>query len=215
MTKDLDPRQLLENHVKSLPPELRDHITRVRYEAQSLAKIFELDEERIDLAVLAHDAARLIPDETLLRMAHAYGHVVLEAEEAAPILLHGPIASYWLSGEWGLDDPEICEAVRWHSTARISMAPIAKVVFLADKLDPAKKRRYPYATEVRRLAAEDLDVAIGTFLYYQTRSLLDRGMLIHPSSIELLERFLRDQPWKKQLNDPASIHSDSIDGMNG
>ena len=198
MTKGLDPQQLLEKHLKSLPSSLREHINRVRDEAHSLGKVFGLDEKRIDLAALAHDVARAIPEETLFRLAHLQGHIVLAAEEAAPVLLHGPVASHWLNEYFGVDDPEIYEAVRWHSTARISMSPIAKVVFLADKLDPAKKERYPYAVEVRRLATEDLDAAIGTFLYYQTHSLLDSGMLIHPSSMEVLERFLRDEPGKDQ-----------------
>ena len=52
-----------------------------------------------------------------------------------------------LRRECGIDDAEILEAVRWHSTFNRGLGPVAKIAFLADKLDEHKAGRYPFQGE--------------------------------------------------------------------
>ena len=65
------------------------------------------------------------------------------------------------------------------------MGPVAKAVFLADKMDPAKSSRYPYIEEIRALATESLDQAILAFLNHQLKDSVQRGWLIHPATLSL------------------------------
>ena len=65
---------------------------------------------------------------------------------------------------YGIEDAEILEAVRVHTTGSVGMGLVARAVFLADKLDPTKDRRYPFNSEVREVAATDLNCAIRLFL---------------------------------------------------
>ena len=65
------------------------------------------------------------------------------------------------------------------------MGAVAKVVFLADKLDPRKVERYPYLERVALLAQDSLDAAILEYLSNELEYLLRQGMLIHSASVGL------------------------------
>ena len=67
------------------------------------------------------------------------------------------------------------------------MGPVAKTVFIADKLDPQKVYRYPWIDRVRALADSSLDRAMLEFLERQASDLLDRGELVHPRASEARE----------------------------
>ncbi len=174
----------LDEALEALPRGLRAHIERVRVEASSLAAPLALDAVRVDLAAAMHDLCRSMPGEDLLAEARRRGLRVNRVEEEAPMLLHGPVAAARLRGELGVGDVEVVEAVHWHSTAAPGLHAMGKVVFLADKLDPAKARRYSFIDAVRALAAEDLDEALEAFLSGELQRLVRAGELVHPASVE-------------------------------
>jgi predicted HD superfamily hydrolase involved in NAD metabolism len=170
--------------LESLPEGLRLHIHRVRDIAVELARRHHVNEEQTTLGALAHDLARAMKGEQLLAQARTLGLSVHPVEESFPLLLHGPVAAELLWREDGLEDREVYDAVYWHSTARSGLGPSAKVVFLADKLDPHKACRYPYLPELRELAMVNLDSALVEFLSREMVSLLQHGDLVHPASLE-------------------------------
>ena len=174
----------LQEAIEALPRGLRAHIGRVRVEASSLAGPLALDSGRVDLAAAMHDLCRSMRGEELLAEARHRGVAVNRVEEQAPMLLHGPVAAARLRGEMGVADVEVVEAVHWHSTAAPGLHAIGKVVFLADKLDPAKSARYSFIESVRALAGEDLDAALEAFLSGELQRLLRGGHLLHPASLE-------------------------------
>ena len=61
---------------------------------------------------------------------------------------------------------------------------MGKVVFLADKLDPNKLKKYPYQPRIMELARENLDAAILEFLTRQIIDLTGRGLLVHPMMVK-------------------------------
>ena len=174
----------------TLPTGLRDHIYRVRDIAEQLAPKHGIEPELAALAMLAHDVARAMPDEELLRRAKELSLPVGTVERAVPILLHGPVGAEILVIEDGLDDPSIHHAVYWHSTAHPDLDSLGKVVFLADKLDPQKAVAYPYQALLKQLAMEDLDQAVLEFLSRETVSLVSRGLMVHPKALETRNRLL-------------------------
>ena len=180
----------IQRRVDALPSGLQSHIYRVRDIAADLAPRHGVDEERAGLAMLAHDVARAMPDQELLRLAGDLGLPVGIVETAAPVLLHGPVGAELLAREDGLADPPLHQAVYWHTTAHPSLDDLGKVVFLADKLDPQKIQSYPYIPELRRLALEDLDRAILEFLTRETIAMASRGQLVHPMVIETRNHLL-------------------------
>ena len=181
MLTDLPPA--IETRIKRLPAGLRDHISRARLVARELAERHQVDLTRADLGIASHDIARGLKGQDLLNEATRFGVSILQVERVNPVLLHGPVAAQWLEREDGIEDPEVLEAVRWHTTGREGMSSVAKVVFLADKLDHKKVERYPPMEKVRSLADDSLDAALLEYISYTLEYLLRKGQLIHPASI--------------------------------
>ena len=180
----------LQETLDALPKGLVEHIQRVRVLAVELAEGHKLDAVRVDFAAAAHDIARADPGLVLLAEAQAMGIPITNVDADKPMLLHGPVGAGRLRTILAVTDEEILEAVYWHTTALATMGPIAKAVFLADKMDLSKASRYPHIGRVRELAAEDLDQAIVEFLKGDFVRLLEEGTMIHPASLEALNHLL-------------------------
>ena len=177
------------SRLDALPAGLRDHVERVRDIGRRLAQRHGVDDELVDLGIAAHDLARHLGGAELVRRAEALNIAPNAVERRLPVLLHGHVAAAELERD-GLTDDRVLESVRWHTTGHRGMGDVAKVVLLADKLDPQKARRYPYLPEIEKLARDSLDAALLRFLELSTADHLGHGRLIHPESIELRNELL-------------------------
>jgi len=174
----------VQRRVDRLPAGLQAHIHRVVEIARELAVCHGINQEQAALAALAHDVARAMTDGELLRRAAGMGLPIGVVDRRVPILLHGPVGAEILQQEAGLTDISIYKAVYWHTTANPDLDELGKVVFIADKLDPAKIDSYPYLPQIRQMALQDLDRAILHFLTRQAMDRLNRGELVHPVMVE-------------------------------
>ena len=180
----MELERLVDRRVEALAKGLRQHIYRVRDIAAELAACHGLESTKAEFAMLCHDVARAMSDRQLLDRAEALDIPVTLLDRALPVLLHGPVGAEILKRDDGLQDEPIYQAVYWHTTAHPGLDTLGKVVFLADKLDPAKLSRYPYLTELKELAFLDLDRAV---LEFATREIVARaksGEPVHPLVVE-------------------------------
>jgi len=173
----------LRAHIEGLPGGLRRHIQAVAAEARRLARLHSVDEDRAVMAAWTHDIVRAMQPEELLRLARELGLNPNEVEEAAPILLHGPVAARLLASRYGVKDEEVLASARWHSTGRAGMSGVEKVLFLADKVEPGKVAGRPDLEEVRRLAETDLDGAVLRYLDLQLVEAVGQGWPLHPDAV--------------------------------
>ena len=180
----------IDARLKLLPSGLRDHIERSREVSQELALRHNVDARLADMGTAAHDLARALNRSRLLAEAERLGLPFGLVEEREPILLHGPIAARWLHDEDGELDESVLESVAWHTTGRPGMSEVAKVVFLADKLDPRKVERFPYLKRVGDTSKHSLDLAILEYLDRTLEFFLCNGNLIHPASIEFRNQLM-------------------------
>jgi predicted HD superfamily hydrolase involved in NAD metabolism len=167
------------------------HTMRVADTAADPARVHGLDEDRTRLSALIHDAARETGPEEFLRLAQEWELPVGEPERQSPKLLHGPVAAELARRELGVEDEEILEAVRAHTTGKPGMGPLALALYVADKIEPA--RDYPSVERLRRLAREDLHAAATESLRRAIAHNEERGKDVHPSSREALERLEADR----------------------
>lgn len=175
--------EALRDRAGRLPAGLRDHVFRVVAEARRLGARYGLDPDRLEIAALGHDLYRAHGPKQLLSLATVLIGPPHEVEQAEPILLHGPLAALALQAEYGVDDTEILDAARYHTTARAGMTLFEKALFLADKIEPEKVDRIPEMEDVRRLAMEEPDAAILRFLDYRVRRSAELGWLLHPDLV--------------------------------
>ncbi len=180
----------IEARLRSLPAGLRDHIERSRVVSQELAIRHNVDAWTADIGVAAHDLARALDRRKLLSEAENLGLHIGFVERHEPILLHGPVAARWLMDADGVLDEVVLESVAWHTTGRPGMSEVAKVVFLADKLDPRKVARFPYLERVADKSKHSLDLAILEYLDKTIEYFLGNDNLVHPVSIEFRNELL-------------------------
>lgn len=190
MTAPDSPIEHIRRDVAHLSNNLLEHILTVEEIAVGLAETHALDVQKVRTAALLHDLARAMRPEELLALARGFGITIGPLEARMPIFLHGPLAAALAHQRYGIYDPEILEAVRAHTTGLAGMGPVARVVFLADKLDPIKDRRYPFNSPVRELAGRDLNAALRAFLDGDISGHVAGGRVVHPASVELRNELL-------------------------
>ena len=162
-----------------------EHTLRVANTAEGLAQSHDLDADRARLAALVHDSAREIGPDEFLELAETWHLQVGDPERQSPKLLHGPVAAELARRELGIEDGEVLEAVRAHTTGKPGMGPLALVLYIADKIEPA--RDYPSVGRLRTLARENLQGAALESLRRAIAYNEGRGKKVHPTSRETLD----------------------------
>lgn len=163
------------------PAGLVRHVERVAAEAVDLAKRWGADPERATLAAWGHDLFRALAPEKQLQLAREVGVPVSAWDEAQPVLLHGPNAAIVLRERFFVSDDEALSAVRDHTLGAAEMPLLAKIILLADKVEPRKRRRTPVMREIRRLARRDLDLALLCWADWKWVEERTHGWDSHPS----------------------------------
>jgi len=177
------PEEALRQYNDGQPDALRRHVERAVEEALRLARLHGVDEERARLTALGHDIVRATPHDELLRLAGEVGLEVSDLERAEPVLLHGAIAARLLPQRFGVDDPVVLDAVRYHTTARAGMSALEKVMYVADKTEPGGLKWFPEWAEVREIVERDLDAALLRGIDLSIEHALKKGWLLHPDTI--------------------------------
>ncbi len=154
------------------------HTIGVMYTAASLAMCHGADMEKAMVAGLLHDCAKCIPNHKKLKLCEQYHIHVSEAEKNAPYLLHAPLGASIAKDKYDVTDQEILSAITWHTTGRPGMTLLDKIIYIADFMEPMRSKA-SNLPEVRRLAFEDLDLAVyvtlrDTLYYLKDSSSLDK-----------------------------------------
>jgi predicted HD superfamily hydrolase involved in NAD metabolism len=180
-----------------LSKERYEHTLRVADTAADLALAHDLDADMARLAALLHDAAREMDPEVFLNLANKWRLQVEDPERQSPKLLHGPVAAELARREFGMDNEEVLQAVRAHTTGRPGMGPLALVLYVADKIEPA--RDYPSVGRLRKLAGEDLNEAAAESLRRAIAHNEERGKATHPASLKMLDWLEADRTAQSRI----------------
>ena len=105
-------------------------------------------------------------------------------------LLHGPAGAMLAKNIFGIYEPDILDAICFHSTARPNMTSLEKVLYLADKI--AYDRTFKRLEPIRKYSQKgDLDFAMHLCLEETFAALNRKGKIPHPFSIAAYEE-IRD-----------------------
>jgi predicted HD superfamily hydrolase involved in NAD metabolism len=158
------------------------HCLGVEAIALQLAERFGAPPELVPAAALFHDLCREYSADSLLQLAGKFGIVIDDIERREPLLLHGAVAAALLQRQWGLTEPEVLEAVTFHITGAEGLSPLARLIFVADLIEPG--RTIAVAQELRRLAETLTPDRLLLMTYNRTiHYLIEAGYAIHPRTI--------------------------------
>ncbi|HHW02000.1 MAG TPA: HD domain-containing protein [Thermoanaerobacterales bacterium] len=146
-----------------------------------LARLYGADVKKAEIAGLIHDCARDIPVQTQLKMAENFGILLDDIERLEPALIHGPLGAAIARKDYGIEDEEILNAVKLHTTGNENMTLLEKIIFLSDYIEPG--RCFPGVEDLRVKAFKDLDEAMICAYDSTIRYVTEKGCFLHPRTV--------------------------------
>lgn len=174
----------LQNTLKSylLSQERIEHSVRVANLSVELAKVYYIEQIQAYTAGLFHDIAKDITYEKSIQLARTYNYTLTESEIMNKKLLHAPIGALLAKFELGIENDDIINAIRWHTTGRANMSVLEKIVYIADVAEPGRK--FLEAQEIKDLSFKDLNKAIVLSIKYSIKKLIEADRTIDSKTIE-------------------------------
>ncbi|RPF55564.1 bis(5'-nucleosyl)-tetraphosphatase (symmetrical) YqeK [Aquisalibacillus elongatus] len=170
----------LNESEKVLTPKRYAHVERVTETALDLVKKYQGNEYEVGLAAALHDYAKDM--EILLLKQWILDHHDLPKDllDYHHELWHGPVGSKMIQSLFMIQNHDIINAVRYHTTGRIHMTKTEKIVFLADYIEPG--RDFPAVYEAREIAKHSLDRACHYALENSIHFLMSKEQPVYPDT---------------------------------
>lgn len=174
-----------------LTPQRFCHSMAVAEQAARLAELYGADPQKAYTAGVLHDIMKDVGAKAQLQILDDFGIILGNAEKALPGCWHAISGAVFIEQILGVNDRDIINAVRYHTTARAGMSLLEETIYLADFT--SSDRDYPDVDEMRRLAESDRREAMLYALSYTIRDLVDRGSVIHPDAIHAYNERIADK----------------------
>ena len=116
---------------KALPEKRKIHTAGVIITALKLAKKLGANLEKVETCALLHDLAKYLD-------ASNYPNFKLDSDVPQAIE-HQFLGAYIAKTELKIDDEEILDSIRYHSTGKKDMSLISKILYVADLIEPNRK----------------------------------------------------------------------------
>ena len=158
------------------------HSLRVKDMAIKMAKFYNIDSEKTRIAALVHDCAKNKKSEELTNIVKKYGYDINKECKKNIQLLHGLAGAIIAKNLMGIEDQDILNAVRYHTTGRENMSMLEKIIYLADYIEPGRK--YPGVEKVRQLAFQDIDKALINSFNITIKYVIERNEILHLDTIK-------------------------------
>ena len=170
-----------------LTPKKLIHTEGVVHMALRLAKIYGADLEKTRIAAKYHDIAKCF-DESILD-GYVIRYNLPKKLIGKPNLSHGKVAAEIMRDKFAIDDEEILNAVRYHTTLREDMTLLDKIIYVADAIEV--NRDYEGLDELRKIAYEDIDRACIMILDSTIKRVNEKGEYLDEDTLKAKEYYLK------------------------
>ncbi|MCL2839675.1 MAG: nicotinate-nucleotide adenylyltransferase [Defluviitaleaceae bacterium] len=169
-----------------LSPRRYHHTMGTVEEAIRLAEIYHVDVNKAKWAALLHDCAKEFATDKKKILCKHWGIPLDDILESHIDLTHGLLGAESARRHFQVTDPDILQAIRYHSMGNKGMTMLDKIIMLADYIEPHRDE-YPPLAEMRNLAYTDINKAIIIGTKFTNQEINDRGDKVHPQSREMLK----------------------------
>lgn len=174
---------------RELSKERYLHTLGVRDCAVELAKRYNLDVKKAELAGLLHDCAKCKTNDELKEIIDKFLDDVDKNELKNYKTLHAPVGAYYAKEKFNIEDNEILSAIRWHTLGRVNMTMFEKIIFLADKIEK-NTRDLNYRNEIIKILNDNegekgLNLALLRCFIETVKSLAERRLYICKTTIDV------------------------------
>ena len=190
----MERAKLLAAMKDRMPEKRYIHTIGVTDTAMALAERFGQNPKKAEVAAILHDSCKYADREWMKQM-------IIEQQMDPTLLLyhhelwHGPVGAYVARQEFGVEDPDMLNAIRFHTTGRIGMSDLEKIVYIADMIEP--NRKFPDVDKLREAAKTmELNDLMITCLRHSIMFLMSKHQPIFPDSFNCYNDLLLN---KKRL----------------
>ncbi|WP_277584528.1 bis(5'-nucleosyl)-tetraphosphatase (symmetrical) YqeK [Psychrobacillus antarcticus] len=171
--------QLLEQMKSRMPEKRFIHTKGVAETAIQLAKMYGEDVDKAEIAGILHDSVKYAEKEWL--------RSIIISEKMNPLLLdfnyelwHAPVGSFVARTEFLITDPDILQAIEFHTTGRAGMSKLEKIIYVSDMIEPSRK--FSGVEFLRERARVDLEDAMTNCIRHSISFLIEKKQPVFPES---------------------------------
>lgn len=185
--------ELINDKVKNMLPEKRyRHSLNVANCAVKLSEIYGCDKEKAYVAGITHDCAKYLNKEEVKYYIDKYKIILDDLEKESLALSHSLIGSYIAKYEFGINDEDIINAIKYHTTGKEDMNLIEKIIYIADLIE--EDRDFPGVEELRNLVySKELDKALIISFDNTIKFVIDNNQLIHNRTVNARNYLIKNK----------------------
>lgn len=146
-----------------------------------------LDVDKVYLAGLLHDAAKLKSDDYLWEIIKREFPNELEKFKDSKPIWHSLAGPFVVKNEYQIYDEEVLSAICYHSTGKVNMSTLDKVLFVADFIEDTRGK--DYTKEAIAASFVSLDKALRIILNQKVDFLRKSGKIICELTLEALKYY--------------------------
>ena len=143
---------------------------------------FNLDEEKIKIVGILHDYTKRYSFEESLEIIKVLPKEEQEIWNKSEVVIHCVTSSIIVKEKFGINDPEMLDAIKYHTTGYPNMTMLAKVLYVADAIEAT--RVYDGVEVLRKTVFEDFNKGLLLIMETTLKHLKEKGLYINPYTLE-------------------------------
>lgn len=186
----------IKNDLKKVLNEHRYvHTLGVADTAKSMAEAFDVNPNTAYLAGILHDCAKYYSNDGLIDTCIKNNIPISECEKNAPYLLHGKVGAYVAEHKYHIEDLDVLNAVKWHTTGKGNMTKLEQIIFCADYIEPGRNVQ-PNLSYLREISHKDLNLLTFHIAKDTLTYLMSKGQIIDSYTKEVY-KFYKEKVGEK------------------
>lgn len=169
-----------------------EHTLSVAYTAACLAMRYDYDTEKAYLAGLLHDCAKCMSNKDKIEYCEKHDIPITAVEEENPSLLHAKVGAEMSRRKFDIKDPEIYQAIFYHTTGHPNMTLLDKIIYISDYME-LHRDEAPNLDLVRKQVFVDIDVALFTILKDNIKYLDKSDKTVDPITMDTYLYYVKQE----------------------
>ena len=143
---------------------------------------------KLCISCILHDYGKIFLPLDLVKTAEREKIKLSKFEFACKPLLHGFLAPYLIKRDFGIKDPCILKAVKYHTTGSCKMNMVDKILYISDKIEETKN--YENVDYLRSLSGKNINLCLLEVYKSNIIYLITKNKFLHPDTNKIWNNIL-------------------------
>lgn len=183
----------VEEYKKKIRERLSDyryyHSLCVAQSAKQLAERYGADVQKAEIAGLLHDSMKESAAKEQIAYVRAAHMEMTEFEKEGGKFLHQISGAAFAKVAFGIEDTEILNAIRYHTTGRADMTLMEEIIYLADFI--SADRDYDDVDVMRAMTEKSKEDGLLYCTRYSISSVVAKGKVLNTLTVEAYNWILK------------------------